>query len=159
SGPYAEYGHRGHSFSNDPTIPKDESGHPIAHRFAKGNSIPSSQCMVCHMHPGTTVMNSYFGMMWWDEETDGDLMYPKHQKHPTAEEYVNAIFANPDEANAKGNWSDPAFLDRVWELNTEAKHSQFADFHGHGWIYRAVWKQDRKGNMLDAKDNIIAHPD
>ncbi len=157
SGHFAEYGHRGLSYSNDPTIPKNEPGHPIAHAFAKGNGIPSSQCMTCHMHPGTTVMNSYFGMMWWDEETDGELMYPKHQKYPTAEEYVNGIFANPDEANVKGNWSDPAFLDQVSELNTQTKHSQFADFHGHGWIYHAVWKLNRQGQFLDAKDNIIPH--
>ena len=22
-------------------------------------------------------MNSYLGYMWWDEETDGELMYPR----------------------------------------------------------------------------------
>ena len=26
--------------------------------------------------------------MWWDEETDGELMYPHEQKYPTAEEVV-----------------------------------------------------------------------
>src|SRR5262249_34685563 len=34
SGPYAAFGNRGLSFSDDPTIPKDEPGHPIKHRFA-----------------------------------------------------------------------------------------------------------------------------
>jgi hypothetical protein len=56
----AKYGHRGLAASEkddwvqyiDPTIPKDEPGHPIQHLFT--NRIPTSQCMVCHIHPGTT---------------------------------------------------------------------------------------------------------
>jgi hypothetical protein len=157
SGPYAKFGNLGHSFSGDPTIPKDESGHPIAHRFAPGNGIPSSQCMVCHIHPGTNVMNSYFGYQWWDEETDGELMYPKKQKYPSAEEFMASVLANPDETAARGLWSDPAFLAKVYELNSRAKHTQFADFHGHGWIFRAVFKQDRHGNKLDKAGHVLPH--
>ena len=52
-------------------------------------------------------MNSYLGYMWWDEETDGELMYPHEQKHPTAEEFTQSQMSNPDEAAARGNWSDP----------------------------------------------------
>ncbi|MEI7685154.1 MAG: hypothetical protein WCL32_09015 [Planctomycetota bacterium] len=147
SGPYAKYGHKGTTATNDPTIPKDQSGHPIQHRFT--SAIPSSQCIVCHVHPGTNVMNSYLGYMWWDEETDGELMYPRRQKYPTAEEYVRAAMSNPDEASARGNWSDPAFLERVAELNPQLKHTQFADFNGHGWVFRAVYKKDRQGKYLD----------
>src|SRR5205807_2072584 len=110
-----------------------------------------------HIHPGTNVMNSYLGFLWWDEETDGELMYPKEQKHLTAEEYIAAQMFNPDEAAAQGNWSEPEFLERVYELNTQTKHTQFADFHGHGWVFRAVFKQDRKGNMLDKAGTIIPH--
>ena len=88
SGPYARYGSSGASHSSDPTIPKDESGHPIQHRFAPGNSIPTSQCIVCHVHPGTNVMNSCIGFQWWDEETDGELIYPAKQKYPSAEEFA-----------------------------------------------------------------------
>ncbi len=155
SGPYASAGNRGYSFSKDPTIPKNESGHPIEHRFAPGNAIPTSQCMVCHIHPGTNVMNSYLGFQWWDEETDGELMYPKKQKHLTAQEFIQSLASNPDEAAARGNWSDPEFLARVAELNPQAKHTQFADFHGHGWVFRAVYKQDRKGTMLDKAGKAI----
>ena len=68
-------------FKPDPTIPHDEPGHPIEHKFATA-AIPTSQCIVCHIHPGTNVLNSYLGYMWWDEETDGELMYPPQQKHP-----------------------------------------------------------------------------
>ena len=54
--------------------------HPIEHKFI--TAPPSSQCITCHTHPGTTVMNSYLGFMWWDEETDSELMYPKKAKIP-----------------------------------------------------------------------------
>ncbi len=161
SGPYAKYGNRG-TASNlpadnpDPTIPKDEPGHPISHRFAKGNSIPTSQCMVCHVHPGTTVMNSYVGYMWWDEETDGELMYPPQQKYPSAQEYIRAQEANPDEASVHGNWSDPTFLANLTDLNAVTRHTQFGDFHSHGWPFRAVFKRDRKGNLLDYNNQPVA---
>ena len=36
------------------------------------------------------------------------------------------------------------------ELNPKLKDTQFADYHGHGWNFRAVFKRDRKGNLLDA---------
>jgi hypothetical protein len=153
SGPYAKYANRGTSWSSDPTIPKDEPGHPIEHRFT--TAIPTSQCIVCHVHPGTNVLNSYLGYIWWDEETDGELMYPAKQKYPTAEQFAQAQMSNPDEAAARGLWSDPKFLERVWELNPQARHTQFADFHGHGWIFRAVFKKDRKGNLLDDQGNVI----
>jgi len=159
SGPYAAYGHGGRSHSGDPTIPKDEPGHPIAHRFAPGNGVPTSQCIVCHVHPGTNVLNSYLGFMWWDEETDGELIYPKKQKHPTAEEYVQSQMANPNESAVRNNLSDPDFLERLADLNPQAKHTQFADFHGHGWAFRAVFKQDRHGTLLDHKGKPIPHAD
>src|SRR5207245_3748177 len=34
-------------------------------------------------------------------------------------------------------------------------HTQFADYHGHGWNFKAVFKRDRKGNFLDAKGALI----
>ena len=147
SGPFAPFGNRGQSVNPDPTIRKDEPGHPIQHRFT--TSIPSSQCIGCHVHPGTNVMNSYLGFMWWDEETDGEVMYPRKQRYPSAEEFTRAAMNNPDEASARGLWSDPAFLASVADLNPQLKHTQFADFHGHGWVFRAVFKKDRQGNFLD----------
>ncbi len=133
--------------SVDPTIPKDEPGHPVQHKFEL--RIPTSQCIVCHIHPGTNVLNSYLGFMWWDNETDGELMYPKQQKELTAEAYMAATSSNPNEAAARGHWSDPEFLARVSELNPHLQHTQFADFHGHGWVFRAVFKKDRSGRLLD----------
>jgi len=48
AGPYAPYGHDGRTHTVDPTISKQESGIRWKHRFTR--SIPTSQCMVCHMH-------------------------------------------------------------------------------------------------------------
>jgi hypothetical protein len=147
SGPYADAGNLALTRNSDPTIPKNERGHPIEHRFT--SAIPSSQCIVCHVHPGTNVMNSYLGYIWWDEETDGELMYPKAQKYPTTEEFTQSQMSNPDEAAARGLWGDPRFLEKLTDLNPMARHTQFADFHGHGWVFRAVYKKDRKGELLD----------
>ena len=164
SGFLAKYGNRGTAAAHrdewvkyvDPTIPKNQPGHPIQHKFEL--RIPTSQCMVCHVHPGTNVLNSYLGYMWWDNETDGELMYPEEQKHLTAEDYIRATEFNPNEAAARGNWSDPEFLSNVSDLNPHLRHTQFADFHGHGWIYRAVFKKDRQGNLLDWKNEPIGEP-
>lgn len=156
SGPYSRFGNRGTSHSTDPTISHHESGHPIEHQFTL--SIPTSQCIVCHVHPGTNVMNSYLGFMWWDNETDGELMYPHEQHNPTAEELIQSQMSNPEEAAARGLWSDPEFLANVSDLNPQARHTQFADFHGHGWVFRAVFKKDRQGNMLDYRGDIIEEP-
>ncbi len=155
SGPYAVYGHQGRSFSVDPTIPKNEPGHPIAHTFAPGNGIPTSQCLVCHIHPGTTVMNSYVGFMWWDEETDGELIYPPTEKNLSAEEVIQAHMLNPNESAARNRLTEPGFLEEMQQLNQQTKHFQFADFHGHGWAFRAVFRQDRKGRLLDHKGNVV----
>ncbi len=155
SGPYGRFGNRGTSHSKDPTIPKNEPGHPIEHRFAKGNSIPTSQCMVCHIHPGTTVMNSYIGYMWWDLESDGHMMYPKKGKKVTSQQNINLMMSNPNEAALRGKWSDPNFLANLTDLNPHLKHNQFADFHGHGWVFRAVFKHDRKGRLLDYYGNPV----
>ncbi len=154
----AEFGNRGTTSPHnpDPTIPKGEPGHPIEHRFT--NSVPTSQCMVCHVHPGTTVMNSYIGYMWYDEETHAKYMYPERQKNPTGEQMIKHAMSNPDEASARGNWSDPAFLADVTKLNPYMDKAQFGDFHSHGWVFKAVFKKDRKGNLLDTRGDLVGPP-
>jgi hypothetical protein len=159
SGPYAKYGNMGYTATSDPTIPKNESGHPIRHTFTR--AIPSSQCMVCHVHPGTNMETTYFGYTWWDNEADGEMMYPKKQRNPTEEERYQVALRNPEPSAAKGLWADPKFLEQVGtpEFNKKLKTDQFADFHSHGWIFRAVFKRDRKGNLLDANDKIVSPND
>jgi hypothetical protein len=159
SGPYAAFGNQAHSFQMDPTIPRNESGHPIKHEFTR--SIPTSQCIVCHIHPGTNMVASYLGYIWWDNETDGEHMYPAKQHNPSEAERYQAWMANPEGAAARGKWKDLEFLEKIGtpEFNQQLKHTQFADFHGHGWVFRAVYKRDRQGDLLDAKDNIVPPDD
>ena len=54
------YADDGLSRSGDPTIPKDEPGHPIRHEIT--SRIPSEQCVHCHNRGGRTGV-SYLGMM------------------------------------------------------------------------------------------------
>ena len=94
SGPYAKFGSQGHSNSADPTIPKNESGHPIKHKMTNG--VPSSQCMTCHIHPGGNMLVGYYGMTWWDNETDGKLMYPAKQPELSEEQKEEIQLRNPE---------------------------------------------------------------
>jgi len=159
SGPYAQYGHSGFSASVDPTIPRDESGHPIKHTFTR--AIPSSQCMICHVHPGTNMVATYFGLTWWDNEIDSEKMYPTQQHNPTEEERYQSFLRNPEATAARGLWGEEKFLEQTGspEFNAHLKTTQFADFHGHGWLFRAVYKHDRKGNWLDQDGKEIAFDD
>ena len=139
-------------------IPKDEPGHPIAHTLTR--SIPTSQCIVCHMHPGTNVLTTYQGMMWWDNETDGDKMYPDVPLKLSSSERAELEDRNPEGSALKGLWGDVGFLSRTGtpEFNSQLSKTQFADFHGHGWVYRAVFKRDRKGNLLDSEGDVVPSP-
>jgi hypothetical protein len=159
SGSFAEYGNLGQSATQDPTIPHNESGHPIRHQFTR--SIPSSQCMVCHIHPGTNMVATYFGYTWWDNEMDGKHMWPAQQSHPNAEERGRIEARNPEGSAVRGLWSDVSFLEKTGtpEFNKQLDHTQFADFHSHGWIFRAAFKHDRKGALLDSEDKPVAFDD
>ena len=159
SAQYARFGNRGFTATLDPTIPRDESGHPIRHAFTR--SIPSSQCMVCHIHPGTNMLATYFGYTWWDNEADGAVMYPKQQRHPTEAKKFEISQRNPEGAALRGLWSDPEFLANTGsaEFNQRLQNSQFADFHGHGWIFRAVYARDRQGRLLDGSGAVVPFDD
>jgi hypothetical protein len=237
SGQYASFGHMGQSASVDPTLPKDRSGHPIKHVLT--TAIPNAQCVTCHIHPGTSYANTYLGYMWWDNESDGEQMYPSTSRKPTEDQEWKALRKNPDSAQLKGLWgnlypdatshtgdvSGEKFLQKIgqprasvtdpladraprkadasdsspreWRgpvrgessevlgapepaksteipavaahadakalptvddgsvFNDKLRHNQFADFHGHGWVFRAVHKKDRQGRLLDREGNLI----
>ena len=154
---WSGYGRDGKSFSADPTIPKDEPGHPVKHAFTR--AMPSAQCMNCHMHQPNMFVNSYLGYTMWDYEADASRMWPAKQKYPTAAEQRAVLDRNPEGAAAKGLWSDLDFLRTVNDRNPEMKDTQFADYHGHGWNFRAVLKRDRDGNLLDKDGAIVANDD
>ncbi|MBL4870978.1 MAG: hypothetical protein JKX72_08495, partial [Robiginitomaculum sp.] len=154
---YSKFGRDGKSFSKDPTIDKDESGHPISHEFTR--AIPTSQCMNCHMHQPNIFLNTYLGYTMWDYESDAPHMWPKEQKYPTSAERHKVLERNPEAAAPLGLWADKEFSKNVYDLNTDLKDTQFADYHGHGWNFRGIFKRDRKGNLLDAKGDIVANDD
>jgi len=157
SGPYAGHGHTGIGQTNDPTIPKDESGHPIKHSFTR--AIPTSQCMVCHMHQPNMFMNTFLGYTMWDYESDAPAMWPEEQKYPSHEEKRDINDRNPEGAAERGKWGDLEFLKQVSEMNPNLNDTQFADYHGHGWNFRGVFKRDRKGNLLDAEGAQVSDDD
>lgn len=161
SGPYARHGNMGQPGDDaDPMIlaHAGESGHPIAHEFTVG--IPSSQCIVCHHHQPNSFVNPYLGFTMWTYETDGEPMYPVEEAYPTTEESHRILDRNPEGAARRGHWGDLDFLkDVTVNHNDTLKHTQFADYHGHGWMFRGAFKMDRVGNLLDEDGNIVPYDD
>ncbi|MDZ4376306.1 MAG: hypothetical protein U1C74_33400 [Phenylobacterium sp.] len=154
---WAEYGRDGESFQADPTIPKGEPGHPIKHVFTR--AIPTAQCMNCHMHQPNMFVNTYLGYTMWDYEADAPHMWPEKQKYPTSEEMRKVLDRNPEGAAPRGLWANLDFLRNVFGLNRKLKDTQFADYHGHGWNFRAIFKRNREGELLDKDGAVIAHDD
>jgi hypothetical protein len=181
SGSYAVHGNQGQTATSDPTI-KDrrakapelrteehgnpaaefslaspgelESGHPIKHEFTR--AIPTAQCMTCHHHQPNQFVNSYLGYTMWDYESDAPKMWPEKQEYLDTRTMHERLERNPEEAVVRGKWGDKDFAKDVYKnVNPVAEHTQFADYRGHGWNFRAIHKRDRKGNLLDAKGNII----
>ena len=104
-------------------------------------------------------MNTYMGYTMWDYESDAPRMWPEEQRYPTAAEEWSVLDRNPEGASPRGLWADVDFLKGVWDRNDEMKDTQFADYHGHGWNFRAIFKRDRKGNLLDDEGNIVSDTD
>ncbi|WP_372861094.1 hypothetical protein [Spongiibacter sp.] len=157
SGPYASAGNTGNSQSTDPTIDRSASGHPISHQFSR--AIPTSQCMVCHMHQPNMFVNSFLGYTMWDYESDAPHMWPEQQQYPDDKTRRAVLERNPEGAAPRGKWADLEFLKDVAKLNPKLKDTQFADYHGHGWNFRAVYKRDRDGRLLDADNQIVSDDD
>src|ERR1051325_11282133 len=82
-------------------------------------------------------------------------MYPKKQRNPDDQQQLEESRHNPEGYAARGLWSDEKFLANLTHLNPKLQHTQFADFHGQGWVFRAVYKQDRHGNLLDKDGKIV----
>lgn len=150
---YAKFGNTGTSQQIDPTIPRDEPGHPLKHEFTR--AIPTSQCMICHMHQPNMFINTMLGYTMWDYESDAPSMWPKEERKPSDAEIRAINLRNPEEAAIRGLWSDPKFLQQVSQNNPNLKDTQFADYHGHGWNFRAVLKRDREGTLLTADNQPI----
>ena len=176
-GPVATHG-AVKAFGQQTTEPGKEKGHPIAHAFTR--AIPTAQCMNCHMHQPNVFLNSFLGYTMWDYEADAPFMWPgpenkapkpagmsdedyarlfKQQRYPKADEVRAINERNPEGAAARGLWGDLEFLRNVYDLNPLLKDTQFADYHGHGWNFRAILKRDREGNLVDAEGNAVSPDD
>ncbi|HEX5709338.1 MAG TPA: multiheme c-type cytochrome, partial [Pyrinomonadaceae bacterium] len=154
---YAGYGNTGTTATEDKSFAtrRGESGHPVRHQLTL--QIPTSQCMVCHMHPGTNMVASFLGFTWWDNETEGDKMYPARQRNPSQEDEQRVLDRNPEAASLRGLWSGRDFLLKTGtpEFNRNLTRTQFAAFNGHGWVYRAVFKKNRRGYLLDSEGEVV----
>jgi hypothetical protein len=154
---YARFGHDGTTQTIDPTIDKTQSGHPLFHAFTR--SVPTSQCMICHMHQPNMFMNSFLGYTMWDYESDAPAMWPEKQQYPSSEKTRQVNERNPEGAAPRGKWADVEFLKNVSQMNSRLNDTQFADYHGHGWNFRAVYKRDRHGNLLNDQGEKVADND
>lgn len=134
-----------------------EKGHPIEHAFTR--AIPTSQCMTCHMHQPNIFLNSFLGYTMWDYESDAPAMWGDKQMYPTAEMRRRVLDRNPEMAASHAPWADLDVLRNVYDKNPGLKDTQFADYHGHGWNFRAIFKRDREGNLLDADGKIVSPDD
>ena len=118
--------------------------------------------MTCHMHPGTNMVATYLGQTWWDNESDGKFMYPADKQiNPSESDKAEKLNKNPEGSSLKGLWSNAEFLQKTGtdEFNKKLERVQFADAHGHGWMFKNVYKKDRKGNLLDTADKIVSPDD
>jgi hypothetical protein len=111
------------------------------------------------MHQPNMFMNTYLGYTMWDYESDAPFMWPEEQQYPSHEEMRKVLDRNPEAASPRGKWADLEFLSNVTDLNPQLNDTQFADYHGHGWNFRAVFKRDRKGRLLDADGDVVANDD
>ncbi|KKL45256.1 hypothetical protein LCGC14_2357500, partial [marine sediment metagenome] len=116
-------------------------------------------CMICHMHQPNMFMNTFLGYTMWDYESDAPHMWPEKQQYPSHAENRKVLDRNPEGAAPRGKWADVEFLKKVWDNNDKMNDTQFADYHGHGWNFRAIFKRDRKGNLLDAEGEKVSDDD
>ncbi|MBL4849397.1 MAG: hypothetical protein JKY65_28040, partial [Planctomycetes bacterium] len=133
--------------ANDPDlrIPADEPGHPIRHELT--NAIPSSQCVSCHMHPGTAVEQSFLGYMWWDLETDAESIWPKEQVNPTPELEMAVLAHNPEGSTPRRVPPLPPNLD----ANVRAK--LMAEAHGNEAEARDLYyRRELLGKRFGSKE-------
>ncbi len=73
------------------------------------------------MHQPNVFVNTFYGYIMWDYESDAPFMWPEKQRYPTIAEAREILDRNPEEAAIRGKWSDPEFLRNVSSLNPQAQ--------------------------------------
>ena len=95
--------------------------------------------------------------MWWDEETDGELMYPPGSKHPTAEEFIQSQMSNPERVGRPQQlWSDPEFLENLTDLNTQTPAHPVRRLPRPRLGLPRRLQEGPQGQSLDHEGNVIA---
>jgi hypothetical protein len=71
------------------------------------------------------MVTSYYGMTWWDNETDGDLMYPKEQPDLRPRSSMRFRLAIRKALRCAAKWGqDRDFLQSIWtDVNPKAKRT------------------------------------
>ena len=133
--------------------PRHESGHPLAHRFTR--SIPTSQCMVCHMHQPNMFMNSSWATPCGTTSRTRRHVAGEAEVSDDRRRSARSSSAIPRARRRAANGRISTSCNSVSELNPTLHDTQFADYHGHGWNFRAVFKRDRHGNLLDAEGAAV----
>lgn len=109
------YSDEGLSQSNDPTIPKDEPGHPIRHQLS--SRIPADRCVSCH-NRGARIGTSFIGTM--ESDPYGTPWTSKGEKQP----------------KIHGKWYNHLLADVHFEKGMECIDCHTSqDLHGDGNIY------------------------
>ena len=164
SGAYAAVGNLGQTATADPTIPRNQSGHPIRHQFTR--SIPSSQCMVCHMHPGTNMVATYFGYTWWDNEMDGEHMWPaaaaqseRCRAEPDSDAQSRTLRRPRPVVRRRTSWRKPARPSSTSNCNTPSSPTSTATAGSSARVSSTIAKatcstQDDKTVSFDDPDKF-----
>jgi len=127
------------------------------HAFTR--SISFGQCMVCHMHPATNMLTTYFGVTWWDNEIDGEKDVSPRSRKILARQNATSRSTYPEAAAARGLGvikipranRPPEFTNSL-----RLRNSLFS------WPRLGVprrYAHDRKGDWLDRKASKIAFAD
>ena len=90
------------------SIPKDEPGHPIKHAFTRVD--PDEPVHDVPHAPGHQHGDDLLGYTWWDNETDGDKMYPPRSEDRTRRRAGRDPRAQPRGAALRASGSDVGFL-------------------------------------------------
>ena len=145
--------------ATDPTIPKEERGHPIRHDVhAFGDSVePVHRVPHPSRHDG-------------DEHVPRDAVVGQRNRReallpagrsgtrPRRSGSTRSRRSNPEEAGG----ARPVVRlrvpeERAAELNDELENVQIADFHGHGWLFRNVYKRDLSPATCSTSTATVIH--
>ena len=130
SAAYSAAGNMGLSQTSDPNIQKNISGHPIKHQFT--SQIPTSQCMVCHMHPGTNMVATYLGMTWWDNEATATRCILKRSTIRRGRGSEKQIAIRKLQVCEGSGPILISFPDRHFRFQCAVEEYSVWRFHGHG---------------------------